>query len=127
MGTPSDKTNRLPTSQTKPPGPLAEDPAPRKGVDFRWFLLGIAPIPVGLIIKPLPFPDFDLYAQPVRLAFFVVLTLACSVVGGIGQCGGFKEKSFRNIALGVFAGIGIAAFDVFVVFFLGCCSAFSQL
>jgi len=122
MGKESDETNRIPSSQKEPVAQLADHRAPRKGGYFSWFLLGIAPIPIGLLIKPLPFTGADSYTQPVRLVFFLVLTLGCSMVGGIGQCGGIKERSFRNIALGVFAGIWIAALNSFVVFFVGCCS-----
>lgn len=88
-----------------------------------WFLLEIAPIPIGFLIG-----SGDIFKSLIEgskgLFFcFVALTLACSEVGGIGQFKGFKTKSLSRVAVGIFAGVWIAAFDFSVVCFFGCGAA----
>jgi hypothetical protein len=92
-----------------------------------WFVLEIAPIPIGLLIGSADI--FDSYRRGPKglFVFFLIITLACSLTGGIGQFGGYRAKRISKIALGCFAGLWIAAFDLSVVCFAGCCSAISQI
>ena len=84
-----------------------------------WLLLQIAPIPIGLLIGSIHFFDSIVNGTKGLFVFFVILTLACSVVGAIGQFGGFRKASLGRFAAGIFTGMWVAAFDITVVFFSG--------
>ena len=122
---PNETKNAL-TSDQEPVVPQ-QSSAPENGGYLGWFLLEIAPIPIGLLIGGMRIFDSAQNGSKALFVAFGVLTLLCSVVGGVGQFGGFKKKSFRHIALGIIAGLGIAVFDVFVVLFIGCCSSIGNI
>lgn len=122
-----DEMKNVPPDNQQPADPQPQNSAPEKNGYLGWFLLEIAPIPLGLLIGSMRVFDSIQNGSKGLFVFFVILTLLCSVVGAFGQFGGFKKRSARNIALGIFAGICIAVFDVFVVFFVGCCSAIGNI
>lgn len=92
-----------------------------------WLLLQIAPIPIGLLIGSIHIFDSIVNGTKGLFVFFVILTLACSVVGAIGQFGGFRKASLGRFAAGIFTGMWVAAFDITVVFFSGCCYAIGHI
>ncbi|NOS70919.1 MAG: hypothetical protein HOP33_13435 [Verrucomicrobia bacterium] len=106
----------------------SEKPTSRSGEIWLWFLLGIAPIPIGLMIgSDHLFDSFQSGGRRASFMSFAIFTVLLSVTAGIGEAGGFKTKRLKAIAIGVFGGIWIAGFDLFVVVFAGCCSAFSHI
>ena len=104
-----------------------ENQTSKAGEAWCWFLLGIAPIPIGLLIGSAEL--FDSLQSGRRASFisFAIFTILLSVVAGIGEAGGFKTRRFKPIVIGVFGGIWIATFDVLVVIVIGCSSAIGQI
>lgn len=92
-----------------------------------WFLLGITPIPIGLLMGPENiFTTFGTGGKGL-LVIFVVLTSILSVAAAIGISCSIRKKVFVKVALGLFLSIGMVAFDLSVIFFIGCCSAISNI
>jgi hypothetical protein len=84
-------------------------------------LLGLAPIPIGLLIGPQ-----EIFNQLQRTlhgvaVFYFLITAVCGLTCGLIQSGGLENKKLSSIFLGVLTGILIAVFNIFVVFFTGCC------
>lgn len=107
--------------------PEPQDSASKIGGYLGWLLLEITPIPIGLLIGSIHIFDSIVNGTKGLFVFFVILTLACSVVGAIGQFGGFKKASLGRFAAGIFAGMWVAAFDITVIFFTGCSSAIGHI
>jgi len=105
-----------------------ENPTSQAGEAWLWFLLGIAPIPVGLLIGSVNlFDSFQSGDRRAAFMSFAILTTLFGLASGIGSSGGFKTRRFKAIAIGVFFGIWITLFDMLVVVFIGCCSGLSQI
>jgi len=104
-----------------------ENQTSKASESWRWFLIGIVPIPIGLLIGSAEL--FDSLQSGRRASFisFAIFTILLSVAAGIGQAGGFTTKRLKSIAVGVFGGIWVATFDMLVVVFIGCCSAIGQI
>jgi hypothetical protein len=76
-----------------------------------------------------PLNIFNSYQNQDKVLCLVYASLAgvCSLVSGIGQSGGFGTRRMVNIVSGICVGIVIGLFNFFVVFFAGCCTAFSHI
>ena len=108
-----------------------EKPKPASGLWQLWLLLGIVPVPIGLLIGPINV--FNSVQGPNRslLVRYTVVTAILSLICGIGLCAGFRSRKMENQAVrilaGVLVGFAIAGINLFVVFFVGCASAFSHI
>ena len=104
--------------------PSNPNPLPKQNGKFKFLLIALGPIPVGLLV--FTFTAFsksnsgqnDLVSELVTV---LVFTLICSVIGSIGLCGGFDEGSrptawFGGIALGIV----LFVVDALIIFFVGC-------
>jgi hypothetical protein len=92
-----------------------------------WLLIGLAPIPIGLLIGPLKI--FDSFQSGHRLfaVTYIVIAAVCGMLCGIGQADGFKTKKISRVLTGCLAGILIGIFDFGIVFFAGCCCAVGHM
>ncbi len=102
-------------------------PDPRKRNYFLWLLVGLIPIPVGLLMGPTRIFDSATSHEKSLFVFFGLITVIFSVLCGIGLRDAFVTRKLSDILAGILAGLGIGAVCVFVVFFAGCCSAFSHI
>lgn len=111
--------------------PQPESPKPESAIGLLWLLLGIVPIPVGLLIGPINI--FNSAQGPNKSLFvrYAVATGILSLICGIGLCGGFRSRRMANIVVGVAGGIvlgaAITGLNLLAVFFMGCASAFSHI
>jgi hypothetical protein len=102
-------------------------PDPKKRNYFLWLLVGLIPIPVGLLIGPTRIFDSAAGHDKSLFLFFALMTVWFSLICGMGLSAAFVTKKLSDILAGILAGLGIGAVCVFVVFFAGCCSAFSHI
>lgn len=104
-----------------------ENPRPA-GAWLLWFLLGLAPLPIGLLIGPIQFFNAIQNSQNKSLLVtYTAITGVFTFASGIGQTGGFKTRKVTDIAGGIMLGLGLGGLNLLVVFFAGCCSAFSRI
>jgi hypothetical protein len=88
-----------------------------------WIFIGLAPIPIGLLIGPAKiFNASENQNNPLWLSY-VALTGICSLLCGIGQAGGFRSRKASDFLWGSMIGVIIGTLNFGVVFFAGCCSA----
>jgi hypothetical protein len=107
--------------------PKSEIPTPNDRGGMLWLFLGILPIPIGLMIGPTKIFNSFHGGNNGICAVYAGVVVACSLVCGIGQSGGFKSRKAADIGLGIVIGIFIGMVDFFVVFFVGCCGGFGNL
>jgi hypothetical protein len=123
-----DNRPTQPNEPSEPkPFPERQDSATDNGERLGWLLLEFVPIPIGLLTGSIHIFDSIVNGTKGLFIVFATLTLACSVIGAIGQWGGFKKAGLGRFAAGVFVGIWIGVFDITVVFFTGCCSAIGHI
>ncbi len=84
---------------------------------FAWLLIGLAPIPMVLILISVVKHDNALAQSLVPIAMIVVP--ACNLVGGIGCLGRMKNVAAR-IVLGVLLAAFFFALTVIVAVFQAC-------
>jgi hypothetical protein len=102
-------------------------PPPKRPLWLIWIFVGLAPIPVGLLMGPENIFTSAQNKNNSLWLLYAVIAIVCSVACGIGQAGGFVTKKPSQIVGGILAGIFIASFNCFVVFFAGCCSSFKNI
>jgi hypothetical protein len=111
--------------------PRPEDSRPVGNLWLVWMLLGIVPIPIGLIIGPINIFDSIQGSNKSLFECYAVVTAILSLICGIGQCGGLRNREMANkvvaIVAGVLVGFALTGINLFVVFFVGCASAFSHI
>ena len=105
----------------------SDNKSPRAVGKVWWLPVGLAPIPIGLLMGPGNiFTTFGTGTKNL-LVGFVVLTSILGVAAGIGLSGPKNKRMVLRVALGLFLAVWIVSFDLSVVFFVGCCSAFSKM
>jgi len=109
--------NDLP-SDTKPPA--------KRGGKFKFLLISLAPIPVGLL--GVPFPSLQSSNAGFALKLLGLLSFAACVYGSIGMCGGYDAKSRPSSWFtGIVLGIVLFVVEGFIVLFVGCVATFGHL
>jgi hypothetical protein len=104
--------------------PSNPNPPPRQSGKFKFLLIALGPIPVGLIFftsKAFVDSSHGQDALKSDLVMMGIFTLICTLTGSIGLCGGFDGGNQPKAWIGGIA-LGIIMFvvDVFITFFVGC-------
>jgi hypothetical protein len=107
--------------------PQPENSQSSGSVRLAWLLLGIVPIPIGLLIGPVNIFNSIQGSNKSSFEGYAVITAILGLASGIGVAGGFRSRKIVNIVGGIFTGLLMAGFSVFVVFFVGCSVAFSHI
>lgn len=111
--------------------PPPENPKPARALWLVWMLLGILPVPIGLLIGPIKLFNSAQGSNHSLFVRYAVLTAVFSVIGGIGLCGGFTSREIGNRVVGVLGGIilgfAITGINLSAVFFVGCAAGLSGI
>lgn len=98
-------------------------PPPKQIGKFKFLLLALCPIPVGLL-----FFTFSKFLAAWNITIpGVVVTFLCCLVGSIGICGGFDQRD-RPFALfgGVMLGLVLFLVEILAILYLGCAITMNQ-
>ena len=93
-----------------------EDKSPGGIPGFGWFLIGLAPIPVWLLIVG----NDQGPISPVTIKLLIGLTILCNLCGGIGCLVRVMTDVLGRIALGILIAGLLFVLTVFVAVFVGC-------
>jgi hypothetical protein len=99
-------------------------PPSKQNGKFKFLIIALGPIPVGLLIftsKSFLKSNSGQDGLASELVMMCAFTLICALIGSIGLCGGFDEGSRPKAWIGGIA-LGIVLFivDILTTFFFGC-------
>jgi hypothetical protein len=114
------------------PDPEKFDSKPKRyrvngGERIGWFLLGITPIPVGLLLGPLGILNSYNHEPRALFKLFTAATITLTVTSGVGLSTGFRKSAMSKIPFGLILAVCLTAIDLSVIFFAGCCSGLSNI
>jgi hypothetical protein len=91
-----------------------------------WLLLGLVPIPIGLLAGPLRLFDDASQGRHRSSILFALVTFAITLTAGNLFSHTPVLKGVKAILVGIFIGIMMGVLDLSVIWFTGCCSAISN-
>ena len=119
-----------------------DDPAPKSDPSASppggweriiFLLMALIQVPVGLLTinserlaRLIAEPGRDIHWTSLEIILISTMSVCC-VFAGIGLVGGFHQKTIGLIAKGIFVGVILAAVELYVLAFLGCCVSLTHL
>jgi hypothetical protein len=93
-----------------------EGKSPKGMPGFGWFLIGVAPIPIWLLIVG----NDQGPISPVTIKILITLTVLCNLCGGIGCLSRVMTDVVARLALGILIAGLLFSLTVFIAVFVGC-------